>query len=180
MTGESSNNDSGPNTGKSSNEMAGELYDTLKCLAKSQLKNEQLGVTLQPTMLVHEAYLRLCSGTSKWDTEAHFFISAARAMRRILVERARARNSQKRGGKEFRRENTELDELYRPDRLSELIDLDDALSDLATKDPQKALIVEMKFFAGMSVEEISKALGISISKVKRDWRFAKAWLQSQI
>ncbi|MDZ4755765.1 MAG: ECF-type sigma factor [Phycisphaerae bacterium] len=157
-----------------------QLYDELRRLAEARLAQERRGGTLQATALVHEAYLRLAGATGEasarqWDGRGHFFGAAAIAMRRILVERARARGRLKRGGD---RQRIELDDLS-IDRDNESIDilaLDSALSRLVERDPRKHDVVMLRFFAGLSIERAAEELGIATATVERDWTSAKAWL----
>lgn len=152
------------------------IYDQLRGLAGSFLRRESPGHTLQTTALVHEAYLKLVGqDAAKYEGRAHFFAVAAQAMRRILVNHARDGNRIKRGGGMRR---VELDEsaIAGPQEDMDLVALDESLVRLAEFDQRKARTVEMRFFAGMSVEETAAALGIAPATVKRDWDFARAWL----
>src|ERR1044072_8528923 len=157
------------------------VYGELRRLAASYLRKERVGHTLQPTALVHEAYMRLVDQTQvQWQTRAHFFGVAAQMMRRILVDHARAHEAEKRGG-EFQK--LSLDEnldAAGAERDVNLVALDDALNRLAEMDPQKSKIVELRFFGGLSVEETAEVLGVSAPTVKRQWRMAKAWLYGQV
>jgi RNA polymerase sigma factor (TIGR02999 family) len=157
------------------------VYEELRRLADRFLSAEQPGQTLQPTALVHEAYLRLVGPASAtWENRAHFFGAAARAIRRILIERARARRSLRRG--EGQRPLA-LDEVGDPAALEtrlDLLELDEALERLAGLDAQKARIIELRFFGGLSTEETAEALGLSPSTVTRDWRFARIWLHREL
>lgn len=151
------------------------VYGNLRRLAGRQMRQEATGHTLQPTALVNEAYLRLMGTDVSWQDRAHFFAVASRAMRRILVDAARARTADKRGGGNVKVElNPSLDGL--PERGPELIALDDALDALAAFDERKARVVELKFFGGLSVDETADVLKISPRSVMRDWQFARAWL----
>lgn len=152
------------------------LYDELRALAQSQLNREHPGHTLQATALVHEAYLRLL-GTSQppWNDRRHFFRAAAEAMRRILVEHARARDRIKRGGDRVRVELRDSLLGDAPD-LDELLALDEAFRRLDEKDPRAADVVRLRYFAGLSVPDTAKALDMSERTVKRDWALARAWL----
>jgi RNA polymerase sigma factor (TIGR02999 family) len=156
------------------------VHERLHRLAASYMRRERPDHTLQATALVNEAYLRLVSqkGTG-WQDRAHFFGIAARLMRRILVDHARARQAGKRGG---RVEKLSLDEAldFSPARSRELIELDDALESLGRLDPQQARVVELRFFGGLTVEETAEVLGISPRTVKRDWRVARAWLHGEL
>lgn len=152
------------------------VYDELRRLAAAKLAHEAPGQTLQATALVHEVYLRLVGGVEpRWETRGHFFTAAAEAMRRILIDRARSRKRQKRGGGAKRLALDELD-LASPPPDDELLALDEALSKLAVEEPVKAELVKLRFFAGLSVEQAAAALGISRATADRYWSFARAWL----
>jgi RNA polymerase sigma factor (TIGR02999 family) len=156
------------------------VYHELRSQARRQLGREAAGNTLQPTALVHEAYLRLVDQQAiTWQGRAHFFGIAARLMRQILVNRALARRAAKRGGGARR---VELDEaLAVPEgREVALLALDDALKALAALDPRQAEVVELRCFAGLDIEETAEALGISPATVKRDWTTAKLWLRREL
>jgi RNA polymerase sigma factor (TIGR02999 family) len=153
------------------------VYDELRRLAVEKMAHERPGQTLQATALVHEAYVRLVDmeQTQHWNSRRHFFAAAAEAMRRILVERARARASNKRGGG---RRRLDLDDLplasqKRPD---DLIALDEALTRLAAVDPQAAELVHLRYFAGQTMNTAAKVLGLSLRSTHRLWAYAKAWL----
>jgi RNA polymerase sigma factor (TIGR02999 family) len=156
------------------------VYDELRRLAGHYLRGERQGHTLQSSALVHEAYL-LLAGQDKiaWQNRAHFFGVAAQAMRRVLVEYARSRNYQKRGGKAAHVGLDAAAELA-AGRVAEVIALDDALQGLAKIDARKSRVVELRYFGGLSVEETAEALGISTVTVMRDWHTAKAWLLREI
>lgn len=156
------------------------LYDELRALARARLAQERGPSTLQATALVHEAWLRLVGDPDPgWSSRAHFFGAAAQAMRRILVERARARLSEKRGGE---RSRVALDDAARVEveAPAELIALDVALARLERHDPRKARIVSLRHFAGLSIEETARALDVSLATVKADWTYARAWLHREI
>jgi len=155
------------------------VYDELHRLARRHMKPEKKGHTLQTTALVHEAYLRLLGAEVPWKDRVHFFAVAARCMRRILVDHARARDSAKRGGKAVK---VPLDEAIATpvDPGLNLVVLDGALSELETQDERKGKVVEMHYFAGLEIEEIASLLGVSASTVKSDLRFARAWLRSRL
>ncbi len=156
------------------------VYDELHRLASSQLRMERGNHTLQPTALVNEAYLRLISQHNvDWRNRAHFFSIAAEMMRRILVNYAMQRNAVKRGNGEIRLSLDEAVDFARKQDV-DLVLLDESLRRLAALDPQKAKIVELRFFGGLSVEEVAEVTGLSDSTVKRQWRAAKAWLHTQI
>jgi RNA polymerase sigma factor (TIGR02999 family) len=152
------------------------VYDELRQLAAQRLAQETPGQTLQPTALVHEAYLRLVGGGEgqHWDSRAHFFGAAAEAMRRILVEQARRKGRLKRGGN---RKRIDLDAAALASAAPEdLLDVDDALTKLADEDPAAARIVQLRCFAGLSVEEAARALGLARSTAYEHWAYARAWL----
>lgn len=156
------------------------LYTELRRLAAHYLKGERAGHTLQATALVNEAYLRLVDQRAvEWKNRSHFFGVAAQQMRRILVDHARRRQASKRGGLA---EKLSLDEgvVVAPEPANQLIELDAALTRLAALDPQQARIVELRYFAGMTVEEIAQVLGISPRTAKRDWAMARAWLLREL
>jgi RNA polymerase sigma-70 factor, ECF subfamily len=152
------------------------VYGELRRMANNYMRNERRGHTLQSSALVNEAYLRLVDHENiDWQNRAHFFGVAAQAMRRILVDHARTRNYQKRGGGA---QQVSLEEAatMAEDRAAELIALDEALQELAKIDERKSRVVVMRYFGGLSLEETAEALGVSIPTVTRDWTTAKAWL----
>ena len=156
------------------------VYDELRRLAHAYLRRERPDHTLQATALVHEAYLRLIDQNQvTWQNRAHFFGIAAQMMRRILVNHALAKKAEKRGGLQHK---LSLDEAvsFADEREVDLVALDDALKTLGTLDPQQSRIVELRFFAGLSIEETAEVLGISPATVKRDWSTAKIWLRREI
>ena len=156
------------------------VYKELRRIAGAHLRREAAQHSLQPTALVHEAYLRLIDIKQvDWHSRAHFFSIASNAMRRILVDHARAGLASKRGG---RAETICVDESVLPaaTRAPEVLALDHALDELARLDQRQAKIIEMRFFAGMTEEETGDVLGISVRTVKRDWRVAKAWLFKEL
>jgi RNA polymerase sigma factor (TIGR02999 family) len=156
------------------------LYGDLRRMAHRYLRREQPGHTLRTTALVNEAYLRLVAvDNMDWQGRAHFFAVAAQIMRRILVDAARARGTEKRGvNAKPLNLNDSLDALV--ERSSELVALDDALNSLAQFDGRKARVVEMRFFGGLSVEETATVLHISPQSVQRDWKLARAWLTREL
>ncbi len=156
------------------------MYDQLRALAEAHLRRERADHTLQPTALVHEAYLKL-AGQDQHDfaNRGHFMALAATAMRRILINHAHARNAQKRGGALERRTLFEAASVFE-ERAEDLLALDEALERLALQDPDKARIVELRFFGGLSTEEAAEVLGVSARTVERGWRFARAWLAKEI
>jgi RNA polymerase sigma factor (TIGR02999 family) len=155
------------------------VYDELRRLAAQRLAQEKPGQTLQATALVHEAYLRLVDGaqTQQWNGRCHFFAAAAESMRRILVDGARRKRSQKRGGG-WQRQVVELVSAPEPD--DNLLALDEALQKLAAKDPVKAKLVELRYFAGLTGDEAAKVLGISSTTADRHWAYARAWLKAEV
>ncbi|MEO6872539.1 MAG: sigma-70 family RNA polymerase sigma factor [Chthoniobacterales bacterium] len=156
------------------------VYDELRRLARGYLRRERSDHTLQATGLVHEAYLRLVDqSTTNWQNRAHFLGIAAQVMRRILVDHARRRGAEKRGGEW---EKLEMDESLLPndERNLDLIALDDALQDLMKFDPRQSQVVELRFFGGLTNEEVGEVLDISPRTVKREWRVARAWLHREI
>jgi RNA polymerase sigma factor (TIGR02999 family) len=156
------------------------IYGELRSLAANYLRRERIDHTLQPTALVHEAYMRLIDQTQvNWQNRAHFFGVAAQMMRRILVDHARAHNAGKRGH-EYQKLSLDenIDQAF--ERGAELIALDDALKLLAEVDEQKARIVELRYFGGLSVEETAEVLGVTPVTIKRHWRMTKAWLYGQM
>jgi RNA polymerase sigma-70 factor (ECF subfamily) len=156
------------------------VYHELRRLATHYMRSERAGHTMQATALVNEAYLRLIEVDHvQWQNRAHFFAMAARLMRRILVDAARSRGYQKRGGGAIMVPFEEaLEVSNEPDQ--DLVALDEALTALGAVDPRKSQVVEMRFFAGLSLEETAAALHISRDTVKRDWKFAKLWLLREL
>lgn len=156
------------------------VYDELHRLARQYMRHERPGITLQTSALVNEAYVRLVDQKNvEWQDRAHFFAIAAQLMRRILVDHARKRSSQKRAGGVQR---VTLDEtlVVSDERAAEVVALDDALVNLADIDERKSKIVELRFFAGLSIEETAEVLAVSPGTVMRDWTLAKAWLRRAI
>ena len=153
------------------------VYDELRALARSHLRRERPDHSLQATALVHEVYLRLLGGAGQpvWNDRHHFFVAAAEAMRRILIEHARARGRQKRGGERTAVELESADLAVEHD-LDSVLALDDAIRRLGEQDPRAASVVRLRFFAGLSVEETADAMGLSVRTVKREWAYARAWL----
>jgi RNA polymerase sigma factor (TIGR02999 family) len=159
------------------------VYGELRELARYHMASERDEHTLQPTALVHEAYLRLLGGgESKWDGRRHFFAAAAEAMRRILIEHARKKNAAKRGGRlrrvEFNLEAPPIETAH--DDLDNLLALDEALSRLAIESPAKAQLVKLRYFAGLSIDEAAQAMNISPTTAKRHWAVARAWLYNAL
>jgi RNA polymerase sigma factor (TIGR02999 family) len=157
------------------------VYDELRRLAALKLAQEQPGQTLQPTALVHEAYLRLVDTeqAQRWNSRGHFFAAAAEAMRRILVEHARRKHSRKRGGHLVRRE-LDARQLASPEEPEDLVALDEALNKLAATDRTAAELVQLRFFAGLPLPEVARLLGISPRTADRLWAYARAWLHREV
>jgi RNA polymerase sigma factor (TIGR02999 family) len=157
------------------------VYDELRRLAAARLADENPGQTLQPTALVHEAYMRLVGGDQPqdWDGRGHFFAAAAEAMRRILVERARRKQAVKHG-RGRRREDLDADALVAPEPDIDLVALDAALHRLAGHDPLKAKLVELRYFAGLTGDQAAAVLGLSPSSADRLWVYTRAWLRREL
>jgi RNA polymerase sigma factor (TIGR02999 family) len=156
------------------------VYEELRKLAAARLAQEQAGQTLQPTALVHEAWLRLTGpGGQNWQNRAHFFAAAAEAMRRILIENARRKSRLKRGGGQTRVDIQTLDlAATTPD--DKILLIDEALEQLQAEDPDRAKVVLMKFFGGLTNQEVAQTLGVTERTIERQWAFAKAWLFQKI
>lgn len=157
------------------------VYDELRRLAAQRLAKEKRGGSVQPTMLVHEAYLRVVDGdpNKQWNGKSHFFGAAAEAMRRIIIEHARRRQAEKHGGKLQR---IGLD-FVPPEDIQDKLDLlalDEALVQFEKRWPDKAKLVKLRFFVGMSVKEAAESVGVSLSSAERSWVFARAWLYSRL
>jgi RNA polymerase sigma factor (TIGR02999 family) len=157
------------------------VYDELRRLAAAKIAQEKPGQTLQATALVHEAYLRLAGQepSQPWDGRGHFFAAAAEAMRRILVEQARHKKSIKAGGGRQRQELSEIEPAIQGPDI-DLLALDEALQKLQAKDPRKAALVKLRYFAGLSREQAALALGIATSTADLDWAYAKSWLRAEM
>jgi len=161
-------------------ELMAALYGELRRLAAYHLQGERPGHTLQPTALVHEAYLRLChDDRAAWENRAHFIALAARVMRNVLVDHARARNTGKRAG---RNAQVELDQALAVAAAQQvdLVDLDEALEQLAAVDPDLCRVVELRCFGGLTVPEAAAALGVSPATIDREWATARAWLRQRL
>jgi len=158
------------------------LYRELRRLAEAAMRAERANHTLQPTALVHEAFLRLASDQGRFESRAHFLGVAAGAMRRVLVDHARGRNAQKRGRGATLVTVQDLDDLPQPAATEDLdlVVLDDALSRLTVLDARQGQIVELRFFGGLSVEETAAGVGVSERTVKREWQISRAWLRREI
>jgi RNA polymerase sigma factor (TIGR02999 family) len=157
------------------------VYDELRKLAAAKLAQEKPGQTLQATALVHEAYVRLVDvdQAPKWASRGHFFAAAAEAMRRILVDRAREKGCAKRGGK-LKRLDIDAVDLATKAAPDQLLAIDDALAKLASEDPSAAKLVELRYFAGLTVDEAGKALRMSTATAYRHWNYARAWLHGEL
>lgn len=157
------------------------VYQELRKLAAAKLSHEQAGQTLQPTALVHEAYVRLVDGDAPqgWNGRGHFFAAAAEAMRRILVEKARRKQSQKHGGG-WKRADLDAASVVSEDRSEALLALDEALTQLEDRWPEKARLVKLRYFAGLTIPEAAHALKVSVATAERHWTFARAWLYAQL
>jgi RNA polymerase sigma factor (TIGR02999 family) len=157
------------------------VYRELRKLAAAKLSHEKPGQSLQPTMLVHEAYVRLVDAErpQEWNGRGHFFAAAAEAMRRILVEKARRRQSQKHGG-ELRRVDWDAANVAAESRSEELLALDEALTRLEERWPDKARLVKLRYFAGLTIPEAAKAMQVSVATAERHWTFARVWLHAQL
>jgi len=156
------------------------IYDELRRLARGYLRRERRDHTLQPTALVNEAYLRLVDQSQvNWQNRAHFFGAAARLMRQILINHAVARGAAKRGGSAERVSLNEVD-LFPVEQAVDLVALDEALQRLEKLDPPQGRIVELRFFSGLTNEEIAEVMSISLATVSREWRTARAWLRREL
>lgn len=155
------------------------VYGELRALAQRQMQGERVGHTLQPTALVHEAFLRLSGSDVQWQDRVHFFAVVAGTMRRVLVDHAKARRRDKRGGGA---PHVPLDEAMQvvDGAMTDVIELDDALARLAALEPRKARVIDLHYFGGLNYEEIASTLDVSAATVDRDLRFAKAWLRTEL
>jgi len=164
---------------KAFDELVDLLYDDLRQRARRRMKGERAASTLETTELVHEAFVRLVGNDASWQDRAHFLAAASRQMRLILVDRARARLAEKRGGGQIR---VSLDEqaMGAGSRSAEVLELDQALNRLAENDARKARVVELHVFGGMTYKEVGEVLGVSDATARLDFRVAKAWLRSEL
>jgi RNA polymerase sigma factor (TIGR02999 family) len=166
---------------EAANQLIPMIYRELRQMAGAVMRGERPGHTLQATALVNEAYMRMVGGRPvEWQNRAHFFAIAAHTMREVLLDYARRVRAGKRGGSDAQR--VELDEQFAiaPDKLDDVIAIDEALERLALIDPRQSRIVELRFFAGLNVEEAGEVLSVSPKTIKREWRSAKAWLLREI
>ena len=157
------------------------IYDELRRYAAQKLADEKSGQTLQATALVHEVFLRLVGSANeaKWNSRAHFFGAAAEAMRRILIDRAREKKSQRRGGGRTREKLTGIEQTIEAPS-DDLLALDDALVRLEASDPRKAELVKLRYFAGLTIPQVADVLGVSTATADRDWSYARVWLHAEI
>ncbi len=170
----------GQGDGRASEELLPLVYDELRRLAAARMAQEAAGQTLQPTALVHEAWLRLVGDDERtWQNRAHFFGAAAEAMRRILIENARRKSRLKRGGGQVRLDVDQL-ELAATTPDDKVLLIDEALERLQAQDPEKARVVVLKFFGGLTNQEVAESLGVTERTIERHWAYAKAWLFQSI
>jgi RNA polymerase sigma factor (TIGR02999 family) len=170
----------GDGDSRATDELLPLLYEELRRMARAQLAGELPGATLQPTALVHEAYMRLVGdGDVSWNSRGHFFGAAGQAMRRILVDRARRRGAAKRGGDRHR---VELgDEAIKEELEAEsMLAIDEVLTQLEAYDATKAQLVTLRYFAGLSLEQTAAAMGVSLAAVREEWAFARAWMHRRL
>ncbi len=169
-----------PGDGAAASRLMDLIYPELKNLARARLRHERPGRDLQPTALVHEAYMRLVAHEHHtWENRAHFYAAAANIMRRILIDHARHRQAQKREGEQTALSLDHALSLSQEQSV-ELLDLDEALSDLEKLSPRQARVVELRYFAGLSVPEVASALGVNPRTVDRDWAIARSWLHARL
>jgi RNA polymerase sigma factor (TIGR02999 family) len=164
---------------RAADDLMKQVYAELRALAGRKMAVERENMTLQPTALVHEAWLRLAPEDRKWENRAHFFGAAAEAMRRILIDRARRRQAIRHGSGQEHVDIMDV-EIASPAADDEMLAVHDALEELAREDSRKAALVKLRYFAGLSIDEASEILGISAPTAKRDWTYARAWLHRQI
>lgn len=162
----------------STEELFPHVYTELRVLAAKKMRNEQIGATLDATGLVHEAFMRLSSGSDGWKSRAHFFAAAAEAMRRILCDRARARQADKRGG--GKRPAMLADDVVANEDDGRVLILSEVLSQFEAREPKKAELVKLRYFAGLTTREAAEVLQVSTATADRWWAYARAWLQTAI
>lgn len=161
------------------NELLDEVYDQLRLIAKQRMASERRGHTLQATALVHEAYLRLVRNEElDWNSPGHFYVAASEAMRRILIDHARKKNRKKRGG--GKTVIRSVVDLAQPEASEDVLALDEALERLEHERPRRALVVRLRFYAGVGVEETAEVLGMSVRTVEREWTAARKWLYAAL
>ncbi len=164
-----------------SEQLLPKVYDELRRLAQQRLANERPGQTLQATALVHEVYLRLVGDSEvAWASRGHFYAAASEAMRRILIDSARRKMSLKRGGEFHRVDASDLFEREREFDAAELLSLDEALRRLESEDTEAHRVVMLRFFGGLTIEEAAQVMGVSVRTAKRNWSYARAWLQREL
>ena len=175
-------NEAGAGNAQAAADLLPLVYEQLRAMAARKMRQERPDQTLQATALVHEAYLRLVgdTGATHWDGRWHFFAAAAEAMRRILVDNARSRGRLKRGGSANRVDAEAIEITTADDPSPDLLDLDEALVELEQKHPDKAQLVKLRYFAGLSMDEVAQAMGISPRSAGRAWAYARAWLYNRI
>jgi RNA polymerase sigma factor (TIGR02999 family) len=157
------------------------IYNELRRMAAACMQRERAGHTLQATALVHEAYMRLAGGhQGPWQNRAHFFAIAAHSMRQVLLDHARRRHAGKRGGAHAQKVEIDAELFIDEDKLEDVIAVDEALSRLEKIDPRQSQLVELRFFAGLDVEQAAEVMGVSPTTIKREWRSARAWLQGEL
>jgi RNA polymerase sigma factor (TIGR02999 family) len=173
-------NAAGQNDSRAANELLSLVYGELRRLAAAKMASETPGQTLQPTALVHEAWLRLTGGEQRqWNDRTHFFAAAAEAMRRILVDNARRKRAERHGGGHQRTSMPEI-ACGMTENSDQVLAVNDALEKLAAQDQQKAELVKLRYFVGMTIEEAAEALGISAPTAKRYWAYTRAWLAEEM
>lgn len=166
---------------EAANELILLIYNDLRRIAGAYMQGERRGHTLQSTALVHEAYVRLTGGEPvEWQNRAHFFAIAAHTMRQVLLDYARRRHADKRGGAGACKVNLDAELLVGTDSLEDVIAIDEVLERLAQIDPRQSRLIELRFFAGLTVEESAEVMGVSAVTIKREWRSAKAWLHREL
>lgn len=157
------------------------VYDELRKLAAAKMASERVDHTLQATALVHEAYVRLVGhdASRQWNGRSHFFVTAAEAMRRVLIQEARRRKAEKRGGN---RQRADIDpqQLAAEERSQRLLEIDEVLDRLGSTDPEKAQLVKLRYFVGMTVAEAAEALEVSVATAERQWAYVRSWLQCEL
>lgn len=163
------------------NQLVPLIYDELRRMASAYMRGERPGHTLQATALVNEAYMRLVGGQEgKWENRAHFFAIAAHTMREVLLDHARRHRADKRGGGDLRRVEMDDELSIAADKLDDVLAIDEVLERLTQIDPRQGRLVELRFFAGLNMDEAAEVMGISPETVKREWRSAKAWLHREL
>ena len=173
-------NSAGQSGPASSTQLLATVYEELRRLAVTRMASEAPGHTLQPTALVHEAWLRLSNDENrKWNDRTHFFATAAEAMRRILVDQARRKRAQRHGGGQHRVEMPEI-ACALPEGDDQILAVNEALEKFSALDPQKSELVKLRYFVGMTIEESADALGVSVPTAKRHWAYARAWLAAEM